>query len=96
MKPHTLPCIKDKCILLPVCKTKKFIECNKLKQYMDDYYTDQIIIDESTRDVYKYLLSIFNNLQGIYKDKDPNRQYIVPNTDTMYSTPNHPINQSRN
>jgi len=34
---HSLPCLTNKCILLPVCKTKLKIECENLT----DYYADK-------------------------------------------------------
>ena len=30
-----IPCIEDKCILLPVCKSKSTIICIKLSDYME-------------------------------------------------------------
>lgn len=66
-----IPCIRDKCILYPICKFKSELRCDILKEYADGVY-DKLVIDETayiiTKEVLSTLRQVFPNIEGVYKD----------------------------
>lgn len=45
-----IPCIEDKCLKFPICKSKVVIDCISLKQfYLNHFDPEAQILDESSR-----------------------------------------------
>ena len=57
-----IPCIKNKCLKLPVCKNRSVINCTSLKEFYLNYFDDKAkILDESNKiwaSIHKYLPSV--------------------------------------
>ena len=57
-----IPCIKNKCILYPVCMSKPVIDCSPLKQfYITNFDPEAQILHEANRLwdlIHKYLPSV--------------------------------------
>ena len=62
--PH-IPCVENKCLIFPLCKNKKIIECDKLIKYI--YY---LLISENINNEFLgyCIIDIFPNLFSIYSD----------------------------
>lgn len=65
MNTKDIPCIKTKCILLPVCKSKIRIHCDDLF-----YYTDKLRVKDYNS-LWIYIRSILPNIQGVNHSKLP-------------------------
>jgi len=68
-----LPCTKNKCILLPVCKAKTHIRCNELRRHTDNINhilkqrTD--ITDEIIKTSFQIVLETFPNIEAVLFEK---------------------------
>jgi len=66
-----IPCIKDKCILYPICKFKSDVRCDILKEYTDAIY-NELVMNETALVISHRVLStlrqVFPNIEGVYKD----------------------------
>ena len=60
-----LPCIKDKCILYPVCKNKKAIICDLLTEYMFKELNGK---EMHSNAIWQYLSNHFPNLMSINEE----------------------------
>lgn len=67
-----IPCFKEKCILLPVCRNKKLIVCNKLIDYISSL-SKKGKYDEG----WIYLNSIFRELKLLEDENNDNGKYTI-------------------
>ena len=64
MESITIPCVKDKCLKYPICKSRAIIECSPLKEYymiqIGDAEGKQMLdeIDKLWTIIHKYLPSV--------------------------------------
>ena len=57
------PCITNKCLKYPVCKYKKFIECNELSRYCINQITDHHVHNYSM--LLKFMQKTLPNLKEV-------------------------------
>jgi len=68
-----LPCTINKCLLLPVCRSKKHIRCNELRKFTDNLNhllkqrTD--INDHVIKGTFQIVLDMFPNVEAVLFEK---------------------------
>lgn len=60
-----IPCLKNKCILLPVCKGKGAICCDELREWMEDAPHPWIDISDTLGEVFQILPYSTDGLQTL-------------------------------
>jgi hypothetical protein len=65
MKKPIIPCIKDKCILFPVCRNKEYVTCDTLNDYFIVLYKKSNYLN-----TWAYINKFLPNLKSIvHSDK---------------------------
>jgi len=74
-----LPCIKDKCIKLPICKSRETIDCTLLNNYVHDKLPqskNNSFVNDTVKHLYKKsrlwleINETLPNLEQVFPDKD--------------------------
>jgi len=76
---NTIPCIKNKCLKFPVCKSKRHIDCTSLREYYDEVILIQGQDSISGGPIY----TTFPNLLTIKLETPPEDSNITKVNDTI-------------
>lgn len=66
MKKSTIPCIKNKCILFPVCRNKEYVTCDILNDYFIEIYRKSNYLNTWER-INKTLPNLKSIIHGVNK-----------------------------